>query len=92
MVMTSATPAVPGWLIDADRVPLTWTEMGLEARPRDHPWRSIATVAEALAAWRAAERDLAQVTAADPEWQSLSAVLVDARAAYHRLVDTHRSR
>jgi hypothetical protein len=89
MVMTSATAAV-GRSIDADQLTPTWIETDARSG-QDHPWRSIAAVAEALAAWRSAERDLARVTAADPAWQSLSARLVESRATYHRLVEARRS-
>jgi hypothetical protein len=42
---------------------------------------------DVIAAWRAADRELAGLTDADPEWSRVHAELVGLRALHHRLFD-----
>jgi hypothetical protein len=42
-------------------------------------------IRDVLAAWRAAERELAVLAQDSPEWAQLNARLISLRVAYHRL-------
>lgn len=61
------------------------------ARPAGEPSRMVA-IARALATWRAAERALASLQAADPGHALAEAAVEAARADYHRLFTKHRAR
>lgn len=60
-------------------------------RPAGEPSRMVA-MALVLATWRAAERDVASLAAADPGRVLAEAAVVATRADYHRLFAKHRVR
>ena len=57
----------------------------------DQPGRGVA-VFEVLAAWRAAERELAAFPVGGPEWTETRARVVELRASYHQLFNEHLHR
>ena len=44
-------------------------------------------ICDVLIAWRAADRELASLTEADPEWSRVQAEIAGLRALHHRLFD-----
>lgn len=61
------------------------------SRPRGAPSRMVA-IAGVLRSWRAAERDLTSLEAADPGRDRAEAMVETWRAAYHRLFAEHQAR
>jgi hypothetical protein len=85
----------PGWFIEdpgmqaleSPRLTLVWpTEPAI-----DHPETTL-SIREVLTAWRAADRELGEVSQGSPEWPAIHANLVSLRATYHRLFDECRDR
>jgi hypothetical protein len=57
----------------------------------DQPGRGVAAC-DVLAAWRAAERELAAIPADSPDWTDVRSRVVELRASYHQLFNEHLHR
>jgi hypothetical protein len=57
----------------------------------DQPSRGTA-VCDVLAAWRAAERELAALSVDSPEWSEVRGKVLELRASYHQLFSEHLHR
>ena len=70
-----------GWAPDEiDSGPATAVEQADARDETPHLW-------DVIAAWRAADRELAAMTQDDPDWNRVHAELVGLRALHHRLFD-----
>jgi hypothetical protein len=71
--------------LDARTLNLPMLTLVAPLQPAVRPLATTLRIWDVLAAWRTAERELAETRTTNPDWPRLHAELVGLRAAYHRL-------